>query len=434
MSNTTGTSMTTPVQQNVPQAVIHAAQAARDASRVLASTSTAVKNAVLEDLAGRLIDRRDAILAANAEDMAAARAAGLAAAKVQRLELTGRSIDQVALGVRQVAALPDPVGRVVSESRVPSGLLVRKVRVPLGVIAMIFEARPAVTIDAFALCFKAGNACLLKGGREAARSSAMLAGVAHEVLRAHGIHEGSLASISDTSREDLRAMLQLSELIDLVIPRGGTELIRFVAEHSRIPTIQHYHGVCHIFVDESADLERALPLVVSAKASAPATCNALECVLVHRAVAPAFVPMLAGACSERGVSLHLDAGAMAYVQAGGAAVLAERGDFGREFLDLTLACAVVEGVDGAIDHIQRYGSLHTDAILSESPENQARFIARVGSSCVLVNASTRFNDGFQLGLGAEIGISTSKIHAFGPMGLDDLTVARFEVRGDYQTR
>ena len=422
------------VQENVPQPVLRAARAAREASRELAFTPTAVKNAVLADLADRLVRQRDEILEANALDMAAARAAGLATAKVQRLELTAKSIEQVAVGVRQVAALPDPVGRVVSESRVASGLLVRKVRVPLGVIAMIFEARPAVTIDAFALCFKAGNACLLKGGREAARSSAVLAGVAHEVLKEHGVEAGALASISDTSRDDLRAMLQLNELIDLVIPRGGTELIRFVAEHSRIPTIQHYHGVCHMFVDESADLARALPLVMNAKASAPATCNALECVLVHRAVAPVFVPMLTRACTDRGVSLHMDAAAMGFAPDSGAAVLAEPGDFGREFLDLTLACAVVDGVDDAIAHIQRYGSLHTDAIVSETPEHQERFIRRVGSSCVLVNASTRFNDGFQLGLGAEIGISTSKIHAFGPMGLDDLTVARFEVRGDYQTR
>ncbi len=423
-------------QSGVPVSatVLDAARAARDASRTLAFMPTAAKNAVLLDLADRLARRREEFLVANASDMAAAREAGLAAAKVQRLEMTARSMEQMVEGVRQVASLADPVGQVQSESKVASGAVVRKVRVPLGVIAMIFEARPAVTVDAFCLCFKAGNACVLKGGREAARSSAALARVVHETLEAHGVARGALASISETSRDDLRGLLQLNDLIDLVIPRGGTELIRFVAEHSRIPTIQHYHGVCHMFVDESADMKRALTLVMNSKTSAPATCNALECVLVHRNAAERFIPALARACAAAGVTVRGDAGTLAHAPGMANVVAAEADDFGREFLDLTLACAIVDGVDEAIAHIQRYGSLHTDAIVSESVENQECFTRRVGSSCVLVNASTRLNDGFQLGLGAEIGISTSKIHAFGPMGLEDLTIARFEVRGDYQTR
>ncbi|MDX2117662.1 MAG: glutamate-5-semialdehyde dehydrogenase [Planctomycetota bacterium] len=421
----------------VPGPILAAARAAREASYTLAFVPTDAKNAMLRDLADRLMARQTEILAANEADVAAARGAGLAAAKLQRLQMTAKSIEQMSEGVRQVAALPDPVGQVVKESTVPSGLLVRKVRVPLGVIAMIYEARPAVTIDAFALCFKAGNACLLKGGREAAGASGVLASIAHEALREHGLPSGALASISDTSRDDLRALLQLDTLIDLVIPRGGTELIRFVAQHSRIPTIQHYHGVCHMFVDDSADLERALQLVVSAKTSAPATCNALECVLVHRGIAERFVPRLAEMCAAAGVRLHADSEAFDLAVPSGRATTTSRAqaeDWGKEFLELTLACRVVSDVDEAIGHIQRYGSLHTDAIVSQTPAHQERFIRRVGSSCVLVNTSTRFNDGFQLGLGAEIGISTSKIHAFGPMGLEELTIARYEVRGDYQTR
>jgi len=420
-----------------PTAILAAASGAREASRTLAFLPTDAKNSLLRDLAERLTARRAEILAANSTDVDAARAAGLPDAKLQRLQMTAKSIEQMSEGVRQVAALPDPVGQVVKESTVASGLMVRRVRVPLGVIAMIYEARPAVTIDAFALCFKAGNACLLKGGREAAGASGVLASIAHEALRERGLPSGALASISDTSRDDLRALLQLDSLIDLVIPRGGTELIRFVAQHSRIPTIQHYHGVCHMFIDDSADMERAAQLVVSAKSSAPATCNALECVLVHRGIAERFVPRLAEMCAAAGVRLHADSEAFDLAVPTGRATTtsrAEAADWGKEFLEMTLACRVVSDVDEAIGHIQKYGSLHTDAIVSHVPERVERFVRRVGSSCVLVNASTRFNDGFQLGLGAEIGISTSKIHAFGPMGLEELTIARFEVRGDYQTR
>lgn len=407
------------------------ARAARDASRVLASTPTALKNAVLLDLADQIDRHARDILAANSVDMQTARNSGLPAPKLKRLELTEADISQLSKGVRQVAALPDPVGVCTREYDTPGNLHVRKVRIPLGVIAMIYEARPGVTIDAFALCFKAGNACILKGGKEAAHSNNALAAIVLRALQAHSLPDAACSVVSSLDRHELKSLLELQGLIDLVIPRGGHDLIRFVAEHSLIPTIQHYQGVCHIFIDETADLERALQVCVTAKTSAPATCNAAECLLIHQAIAAAFVPKLAAALAASNVELRGDAAIQRLAPAARAAV---DDDFGHEFLDLIYAAKVVSGVDEAIKHIQQHGSNHTEAILSETPESIEKFIAGVGSSCVAINASTRFNDGFQLGLGAEIGISTSKLHAYGPMGLEELTTQRFEVRGQYHTR
>lgn len=404
---------------------------AREAARVLAATPTAVKNRVLLAFAEAIEGASAEVLAANGRDVARAREAGLAAAKLQRLTLNEASVRQLAKGLREVAALPDPVGLVTSEKTVPSGLRVRRVRVPLGVVCMIYEARPGVTADAFALCFKSGNACILKGGREAAESSGALAAIARRVLREHGLPEAALTLITSSDREELKAILRLDALIDLVIPRGGEELIRFVAEHSRIPTIQHFKGVCHVYVDRAADLDRAIQVCVTAKTSAPATCNAAECFLVDRAIAPDFLPRLGAALAEAGVRTRADAEARSIVPSLGAA---DEGDFGREFLELIAAIAVVDGVAGAVAHVNRYGSRHTEAILSRDEGAVAAFRAGVDASCVVVNASTRFNDGFQLGLGAEIGISTTKLHAYGPMGLEELTTQRFEVDGDYQTR
>lgn len=407
------------------------ALAARNATTVLACLPTAAKNAVLEDLARGLEASVAEVLAANAIDLREAAAAGLPEAKLARLRLSDASLAQLVAGVRQVAGLPDPVGEVTRERVVPSGLRVRKVRIPLGVIAMIYEARPGVTVDAFALCFKSGNACILKGGKEARHSSAALAQPAWAALQKHGVPEAALAAVSDMSREGLSELLTLDTLIDLVIPRGGQELIRFVAEHSRIPTIQHFQGVCHIYVDASADLERALEVCVTAKTSAPATCNAAECVLVHRAIAPAFVPRLAERLTAAGVELRGDE---TVCRLASSAVAAAPEDFGREFLDLIMAARVVADTDEAVAHIRRYGSNHTEAILSHDAASIRRFTEGVQSSCVAVNASTRFNDGFQLGLGAEIGISTSRLHAYGPMGLEELTTQRYVVEGEYHTR
>lgn len=411
--------------------LVHAARAARDASRTLAALETPRKDAFLRDLADALAARRGEILSASARDVDAARASGLPAPKLARLGLTEASLGQLVDGVRQIAALPDPVGAVVKDYAVPSGLRVRRVRAPLGVICMIYEARPGVTIDAFALCFKAGNACLLKGGKEAAGASGVLAAIARERLAAHGLPEAAVASISGLDREALGSLLQLDQFIDLVIPRGGHELIRFVAQNSRIPTIQHYQGVCHIFVDESADPAIVEKVCVTAKASAPATCNAAECVLVHRAAAGRVVPGLVAAYRAAGVEVRGDPEVVALAPG---ATPAGDGDFGKEFLDLIVAMKVVGGVDEAITFVQRHGSGHTDAILTRDRASADEFTRRVQSSCVVVNASTRFNDGYQLGLGAEIGISTTRLHAYGPMGLEELTITRFVVEGDGQTR
>ncbi len=411
----------------------HLCTEAREASRTLATLPTAHKNAVLFALAERLKNNQEAILEANEADLNAANHAGLASAKLQRLTLTERSIDQLALGLIQVAALPDPVGSVVKDYTVPSGLHVRRVRCPLGVIAMIYEARPGVTIDAFALCFKAGNACILKGGREAAKSNAALADLVHAVLSESGVPQGALVVLPPIEREDLKLLLQQDQSIDLVIPRGGTDLIRFVAQHSRIPTIQHYQGVCHIFVDATADLDLAENICATAKTSAPATCNAAECILIHESIAPAFIPRLVARYQRDHVQVRADEAAQRLAPPGSVTPAAPE-DFGREFLDLVVAMKVVPNLDAAIGHIARYASNHTESIITRDAKSAEHFLARVQSSCTLVNASTRFNDGFQLGLGAEIGISTSKIHAYGPMGLEELTTTRYIVEGTGQTR
>lgn len=412
-------------------AIERAARAAKDAAALVGELSTAVKDALLLDLAERIEANAAEILRANELDMQRAREADLGEAKLRRLELTEGSIAQLADGLRQIAVLPDPVGLVTRDDEMPSGLRVRKMRSPLGVIAMIYEARPAVTIDAFALCFKAGNACLLKGGREAAESNLCLERLAHAALRDAGLPESALTLVTTSDREEIKHMLSLAGVIDLVIPRGGTTLIEFVHEHARVPTVQHFHGVCHAYVDGSADLESATEICITAKSKAPATCNALECVLVDRSVAERFVPMLFEACEREQVELRGDADVIEIVPE---AVSANEDDWGTEYLDFILAVRVVDGVDGAIEHIRRHGSDHTECVIASDASVQDAFIRRVTSSCVVVNASTRFNDGYQLGLGAEIGISTSRIHAYGPMGLEELTTQRFVVTGSGQTR
>ena len=419
------------------EAVLAEARRAKAASRWVANLDTREKNAILSDLADAIESEASALLDANAQDMNAARKAGLPEAKLRRLELRERSVAQLAEGARQVAALPDPVGAVTRDDTTPAGLRVRKVRTPLGLVMMIYEARPGVTLDAFALCFKSGNACLLKGGREAEHSNRALAKLAHRVLLAHGADEEQVAGITlvtTSDRDAIKALLGLEGVIDLAIPRGGETLIRFVHEHARVPTIQHFQGVCHVYIDAAADLDSALEIVMNAKISAPATCNAAESVVVHRAVADAFVPRLIEHAERAGVRLLGDT-PIVEAAAGAAHVgRADESDWGREFLDLTLAAKVVDSFDDAIAHLDRHGSLHTAAIITEDAEAAERFTRRVDASCVVVNASTRFNDGFQLGLGAEIGISTSKIHAFGPMGLEELTTQRWIVTGEGHTR
>ncbi len=407
------------------------AQSAAAASRRLGAISTAAKNALLLGVASQVEAARDAILAANALDMQTAGDAGLPTAKLRRLEVTSASLMQAIAGVREIAALPDPVGQVTSESTRPNGLRVRRVRTSLGVIAMIFEARPLVTLDAFSLCFKSGNACILKGGKEAARTAGVIAGCIRQTLAAHALPIEAVAAANDWNREQVAQLVSLEGLIDLAIPRGGSELIAFVRQHAKVPCIFHAAGVCHVYIDESADEAMAANIVLNGKTSAPATCNATECVLVHAAADSRVLPLLAERFSQAGVRVHADERARPHMPGAAAATSA---DWGREYLDMEIAVRVVDSLDDAIAHIAAYGSDHTEAIVTKNPAAAAEFVQRVRSSCTVVNASTRFNDGFQLGLGAEVGISTSRLHAYGPMGLEELTTTRFVVEGDGQIR
>ncbi|MCC6522763.1 MAG: glutamate-5-semialdehyde dehydrogenase [Polyangiaceae bacterium] len=403
---------------------------ARAAARVLAALDRRRKDAVLAAIAARLEAETEALCRANAEDLERARAAGLEPAMLDRLALDPVRVAAIAAGVREIVALEDPVGEVTSLRRRPNGMQVGRMRIPLGVIAMIYEARPNVTIDAAALCLKSGNAVLLRGGKEAARSNAALGDLVRAALAAEGLPEDAVQVVPPLGREETKVLLGLAGLIDLCIPRGGEGLIRFVTEHARVPVVQHYKGVCHLFVDEDADLDMALAQVENGKLSRPGVCNALECLLVHERVAAAFVPRLAELVG-RGLEVRGDEATVALLPA---ARPAAPDDWGQEFLARILAVRVVPGFDAALDHIARYGSLHTEAICTRSYARAQRFLREVDASCVLVNASTRFNDGGMLGLGAEMGISTSKLHAFGPMGLESLTTLKWIVTGDGQVR
>lgn len=410
---------------------VDVAIAAREGAVLSAALDNDTRDRVLTGLAARIRANAEAILAANAEDVALARAAGLGEAKLQRLGLTPAKVEATARGVEEVVELPPPVGAVTRDTQRGNGLHVQKIRAPLGAILMIYEARPHVTVDAFALCFKAGNACLLKGGREANASNRIFEGLIHEELEAQGVDPRVVQLVTTSDREFIRDLLQQEEHLDLVIPRGGHTLIRFVHEHARIPTVLHFEGVCHVYVDESADLDMAQEIILNGKLSAPATCNATEAVLVHEGVADAFVPALVDALVEAGVEVRGDGAVCSLAEA---ARPASDADWGCEFLDLVIAMKVVPDLDAAMAHIERYGSRHTEAVVAEDASIQEAFVRRCGASCSMVNASTRFNDGGQLGLGAEIGISTTRVHAFGPMGLEELTTQRWVVRGTGQTR
>ncbi|MCB9618664.1 MAG: glutamate-5-semialdehyde dehydrogenase [Sandaracinus sp.] len=406
------------------------AQRARDASRVLASASTAQKDAVLLRVAA-LLDgpAADEILAANAKDIAAAEAAGLAPALVDRLRLDAKRLAGVADGVRAIVDLPDPVGDVVHDRTLSNGLRVQRVRAPLGVIGIVYESRPNVTIDAAALCLKSGNAVILRGGKEAFESNAALAKLVGEALRAEGLPEAAVSTLGTTDRRATLALIQASGLVDVVIPRGGEGLIRFVTENAKVPVIQHFKGVCHVYVADDADLDMAMAIVRNAKVQRPSACNALETLLVDAAVAERFLPAMADALSE--VALRGCERTCALVPR---ATPATEEDWDTEHLALVLNVRVVEGLDAALTHIARHGSLHTEAIVTRDKAKGQRFVREVDASLVLVNASTRFNDGYQLGLGAEMGISTSKLHAYGPMGLEELCTLRWVAHGEGQIR
>lgn len=411
------------------------AQDAKRAARLLSRATTAQKNAALEEMASALRANRSAILAANRQDVSAAKKAKRPAAMIDRLLLTTERITSMADAVRAVAALPDPVGEVTASWRRPNGLEIRKVRLPLGVVLMIFEARPNVTSDAAALCLKSGNAAILRGGSEAFGSSTAIAHALHQGLRAAGVSPETVQLVPTTNRESMLELLKLEGLIDLCIPRGGEGLIRTVVEHARIPVVKHYQGVCHVYVHSAADLDIAEGIIVNAKTSRPGVCNAAECLLVDEAIAGQFLPTAGRALVKRGVELRGCEKTVPLLKARRVPVTpAGTDDWGKEFLELTLAVKVVSGLDAALEHIERFGSEHTEAIVTSSREAARRFTREVCASAVMVNASTRFNDGGELGLGAEVGISTSRLHAFGPMGLAELTAQKFVVEGDGQVR
>jgi glutamate-5-semialdehyde dehydrogenase len=403
----------------------------REAAQHLAQLSSAAKAALLEAMAAALETDAEAILAANARDLAAATEKGVGSAMLDRLALDPRRLAGIAAALREVAALPDPVGVVTRDDVRPNGIRVQKVRVPLGVIAMIYEARPNVTADAAALCIKAGNGVILRGGSEAIHSNTAIAAALKRALREAGLPDAALTLVEDLRRETMLALLQLNDLVDLAIPRGGEGLIRFVAEHARVPVIKHYKGVCHLYVDRAADLQRAVALLVDGKCSRPSACNSLETLLVHADVAGTFLPLAGAALRERGVALRADDRARQWLTD---AAPATDDDYAAEYLDLILAVRVVDDLDQALAHIQQYTSDHTEVIATDDNAAAERFVHALRSAVVMVNASSRFSDGGELGLGAEIGISTTRLHAYGPMGLEALTVERFVVRGDGQTR
>ena len=403
----------------------------RDAATAIASLPTQAKNALLRAMADALLADEAVILAANARDIEAAAAKGIGSAMLDRLRLDTARVQGIAAAVREVAELPDPVGQVTRAYDRPNGIHVERVRVPLGVIAMIYEARPNVTADAAALCLKAGNAVILRGGSEAIHSNTAVAASLKRALRDAGLPEAVLTLVEDLRRETILELIQLSDIIDLVIPRGGEGLIRFVAEHARVPVIKHYKGVCHQYVDAGADEDLALALLVDGKVSRPSACNALETLLVHRDIAPSFLPKAAAALRARGVDLRVDEAGRAWIPDAAAAT---EEDFAAEFLDLVLAIGVVDDLDAAIAHIRRHTSDHTEVIVTRDPAHADAFVHALRSAVVMVNASSRFSDGGELGLGAEIGISTTRLHSYGPMGLEALTVERFVVRGEGQVR
>ena len=411
------------------------AEASRRAARALAQAPTAQKDEALRAAAAALRKGARRILSENRADLSAARKAGQPEAYLDRLALDPKRLDGIAGALLEVAGLPDPVGEVTSSWRRPNGLSVKKVRIPLGVVLMVYEARPNVTVDAAGLCVKSGNAAILRPGSDALRSSLALAEAFGDGLAAAGLPRDAAQVVPTPDREATFALLALDDLIDLAIPRGGPSLIRAVAERSRVPVVKHYQGVCHLFLDATAPVETAVALALNGKVQRPGVCNALECLLVHRASAAKLLPAVGRALAEAGVELRCDPTALTLLRrARVPAVAACPDDFGKEFLAKILAVRVVPGLDGALDHIARYGSLHTEAILTRDLGSARRFEREVTASAVMVNASTRFNDGGELGLGAEIGISTTKLHAFGPMGLAELTTQKFVVEGDGQVR
>ena len=416
---------------SINETITAMAKAARQAAKAMAGCSSRQKTSVLERVAEEITRRADDLKAENRKDLQAAKAGGLSAAMIDRLTLTDATVAAMAQGLREVAQQPDPVGSTGPVCTRPNGLQVARMRIPLGVIGIIYESRPNVTVDAAGLCLKAGNAVILRGGSEALHSNRALAAVIGGVLAGSGLPEAAVQVVPVKDRAAVNALLQQEEHIDLIIPRGGEDLIRFVVAHSRIPVLKHYKGVCHVYVDEGADLAMAEEISFNSKVQRPGVCNAMETLLVHRSEAERFLPAMARRFAAAGVELRGCPESQRIVPG---IVPATDADWPAEFLDLILAVKVVADLGEAVGHIAAFGSNHTEAIVTRDYERARRFVREVDSSVVLVNASTRFNDGGQLGLGAEIGISTSKLHAYGPMGVEELTTTKFVVYGSGQVR
>jgi glutamate-5-semialdehyde dehydrogenase len=411
--------------------IVNMAKAARSAAAEMAKCGSNQKNAVLFGMADEIEKNVSRIQEANQKDLDRAREMGISNAMIDRLTVSDATINSMAKGLREVAGLNDPVGAISKSWLRPNGLEITRMRIPLGVIGIIYESRPNVTIDAAGLCLKAGNAVILRGGSEAFHSNQALADIIGQVLSECNLPKTAVQIVPVRDRKAINILLNQEEFIDLIIPRGGEGLIRFVVEHSTIPVLKHYKGVCHVYVDEGADLNMAEEICFNAKVQRPGVCNAMETMLVHRSVAKEFLPKMAKRLTNSGVEIR---GCPETCQILPNALKAEPSDWPEEYLDLILAVRVVEDMDQAISHISEHGSKHTESIVTRDYKRAKRFVREADSSVVLVNASTRFNDGGELGLGAEIGISTSKLHAFGPMGVEELTTTKFVVFGDGQIR
>lgn len=407
------------------------AKRARVAAAALATATRATKDTTLLAMADALVARAGEILTANAADVEAGREAGLSAAIIDRLALTEGRVDAMAGALREMAALPDPVGEVVRGSTLPNGLELRQVRVPFGVVGIIYEGRPNVTVDAAGICLKSGNAALLRGSSSAARSNAALTAVLRDAVAATGLPADAIQLLDASSRDSVKELMRARGLVDVLIPRGGASLIKTVVEESTVPVIETGVGNCHVYIDAAADLDKALTVLLNSKTQRLSTCNTAESVLVHASVADAFLPRALAAFQEAGVTVHGDPRVAAYSDA---VVPATDEDFGTEYLSADISAAVVDSLSAAVAHITRYGSQHTEAIVTESVAAAREFVARVDAAAVMVNASTRFTDGGEFGFGAEIGISTQKLHARGPMGLPELTSTKYIVTGDGHIR
>ena len=411
--------------------VLNKALEAKEGARALAKASSKQKNAALIGMAEALKKRSKDLISENKKDIKYAEGKGLSKALIDRLTLNEKRVNEMAAGLIEVAALPDPVGEIIRMRQRPNGMTVGKMRVPIGVIGIIYESRPNVTADAASLCMKAGNAVILRGGSEAINSNKAIVKVLKEAAKKEGLHEGIVTFIDTPDRQAIMEMLKLEGIVDLIIPRGGEALIRAVAENSRIPVLKHYKGVCHVFVDRGADLKMAEDICFNAKVQRPGTCNSMETMLVDKKIAKAFLPSMIKRFKEAGVKIK---GCPLTKKMDASLEKAQEEDFYREYLDLIVNVRVVDDIEEAMTHIAKYSSAHSDAIVTNNYDMAMRFLKEVDSSAVFVNASTRLNDGFQFGLGAEIGISTDKIHARGPMGLEELTCTKFIVLGNGQLR